>query len=180
MSSFVSPLVKLGRKSRGFRKSVFPGKEARTDSILGALSKSGAEAGKAYRAALRNEGLAATDLALFGLPIGGAVAMSGYDSIDEFFTDDVFEDLLGRQSAASKAQKILSSSAARTEKLKQENLMRLAQRDPQTIQELAAGRFLPRGATVIGGKPDMDAMDRLAQMMVDGEIQQHDPLLEIL
>lgn len=50
------------------------------------------------------------------------------------------------------------------------NTTRLARLDPQTYNEVLAGRRLATGAAVFGGRPRTDMMDMLASQMASGQI----------
>ena len=49
-----------------------------------------------------------------------------------------------------------------------DNIERLARMNPELVKQVLAGRRLPRGAVVIGGKPRVDAMMELARSMSMG------------
>lgn len=56
----------------------------------------------------------------------------------------------------------------RLEQQMAENMARLAQVDPQAYTELAAGRELPQGARVFGGRPRMDILEQVAGRISQG------------
>jgi hypothetical protein len=60
-----------------------------------------------------------------------------------------------------------------------DNMERLARINPELVKQVLAGRRLPRGAVVIGGKPRLDAMAELARGMSMGAYTQEptDPIL---
>lgn len=49
-----------------------------------------------------------------------------------------------------------------------DNIERLARMNPELVKQVLAGRRLPRGAVVIGGRPRVDAMMELARSMSMG------------
>lgn len=52
-----------------------------------------------------------------------------------------------------------------------ENMARLAHADPDLYNQVMAGRRLPRGARVFGGRPRTDLLQELGAMMATGSIQ---------
>ncbi|MFN6254485.1 MAG: hypothetical protein ACK4Y5_20750 [Acetobacteraceae bacterium] len=62
-----------------------------------------------------------------------------------------------------------------------DNAERLARINPGLVKQILAGRRLPRGAVVIGGKPRTDALMELARAMSQGAYteQPKDPLLAL-
>lgn len=58
----------------------------------------------------------------------------------------------------------------RLQEAKQENLRRLMVLRPDIFNQVATGRRLPQGAFVIGGQPDMEALNQLAMMMTQGKL----------
>lgn len=62
-----------------------------------------------------------------------------------------------------------------------DNAERLARINPELVKQVLAGRRLPRGAVVIGGKPRTDALMEIARAMSLGAYTQQvkDPLLAL-
>ena len=58
---------------------------------------------------------------------------------------------------------------------RREALAKLASAQPQVFNEVSAGRRLPRGARVFGGRPRTDLLEMLASQMASGEFQVNDP-----
>ena len=57
-----------------------------------------------------------------------------------------------------------------TERLRAVNLAKLGQINPQLAMELSVGRVLPKGATVLGGRPQTDALEAIADAMAEGTL----------
>lgn len=83
-----------------------------------------------------------------------------------------------RLARGEKVAKILEQ--ARVEKALAQNQARLAQANPTLYTSVMAGRKVPTGAVVLGGKPRMDLMRELAASMDRGAFQQKDPLSELM
>lgn len=68
------------------------------------------------------------------------------------------------------------------QRLRMINTQKIAQLNPQLAMELQAGRILPRGAQVIGGRPRTDIMDSIADAMAEGTLDPSvpDPLAGVL
>jgi hypothetical protein len=62
-----------------------------------------------------------------------------------------------------------AAKARRLQRLMAENTARLAAADPHTYYEVLAGRRLPTGAVVLGGRPRTDLMEQLAMGMSTGK-----------
>ena len=89
--------------------------------------------------------------------------------IDALTTDALREDI-GTANRARQAQMLNMLRTRREQMAKQENLVRLAQLHPEVYNAVASGRRLPRGATVLGGRPDYEALDRMATAMSQGTL----------
>lgn len=69
---------------------------------------------------------------------------------------------------------------ARMERALAQNQARLAQANPTLYTSVMAGRKVPTGAVVLGGRPRTDLMRELAASMDSGAFQKKDPLSELL
>lgn len=69
---------------------------------------------------------------------------------------------------------------ARMERAIQENSMRLAQANPNLYTSVLAGRRVPAGSVVLGGRPRTDLMRELAASMGSGRFERQDPLSEMI
>lgn len=87
-------------------------------------------------------------------------------------TRDVL-DLEQRIQAAQRARDIEEQARARRAVDNTVNLIRYA---PEVANQVMAGRRLPKGAVMIGGRPRVDLMQQLAEQMSDGAFQERDPL----
>lgn len=68
-----------------------------------------------------------------------------------------------------------TARARRLRRLMAENTARLAAADPHTYYEVMAGRRLPTGAVVFGGRPRTDLMEQLTLDMSRGAYQPQAP-----
>ena len=62
--------------------------------------------------------------------------------------------------------------AARLRRSIEQNIVRIAATDPHLYQELMYGERLPRGATVIGGRPRTDFIEEVAFQMATGKMSE--------
>ena len=69
---------------------------------------------------------------------------------------------------------------ARMEKAIAENQARLAQANPNLYTSVLAGRRVPAGSIVLGGRPRTDLMQELAASMGSGRFERPDPLSELM
>jgi secreted protein with Ig-like and vWFA domain len=69
---------------------------------------------------------------------------------------------------------------ARLEKAIAQNQARIAQANPTLYTSVMAGRRVPTGAVVLGGRPRMDLMRELAASMDSGAFQKRDPLSDLM
>ena len=79
-------------------------------------------------------------------------------------------------------QKTEEAKAKRLQRDMATNAARLASAAPEVYNRILAGRELPRGAVVLGGKPRVDLLEELAYRMASGEYRppQDTDLLEEL
>lgn len=66
--------------------------------------------------------------------------------------------------------RIIALRAMRLRRDMANNTARLASLDPRLYNEILAGRRLPKGSVVFGGRPRTDLMELLAEKMSTGEI----------
>jgi hypothetical protein len=107
-----------------------------------------------------------------GLSAGIPLAGSAMDFIQSL-------DLTGKQMdadvRAKRAQEDIADIAIAREKrmrqLRRENIARVAQSMPDVYNQVSAGRRLPKGSVVIGGKPRTDLLQELADRMIGGGFQ---------
>lgn len=69
---------------------------------------------------------------------------------------------------------------ARMERALAQNQARLAQANPTLYTSVMAGRKVPTGAVVLGGRPRTDLMRELAASMDSGAFQKRDPLSDLM
>ena len=114
--------------------------------------------------------------------MGAAVGALGAVDTALFAAQDIIEPALGgvvddaltrgvgdlRREEASRLKEIMRLQRLR--EAKQANLERLARMHPDVYNQVAAGRRLPKGAFVIGGTPDVDALDQVTTMMAEGRM----------
>ena len=62
-----------------------------------------------------------------------------------------------------------------TERLRAVNMQRIATLNPQLAMQLSAGRILPKNATVIGGRPNISALESVADAMAAGSLDPNTP-----
>lgn len=133
-----------------------------TRSRLGKLRKAG---GKAAVPALALG-------ALTGLVMRGLRTPSSTAELDEAVNNAV------RRAKGEKLGRLLEQ--ARMERALAQNQARLAQANPTLYTSVMAGRKVPTGAVVLGGRPRTDLMRELAASMDSGAFQKKDPLSELM
>ena len=88
------------------------------------------------------------------------------------------EDSARQRSASARIAELLEQ--ARMERALVQNQARLAQANPTLYTSVMAGRKVPTGAVVLGGRPRTDLMRELAASMDSGAFQKKDPLSELM
>lgn len=88
------------------------------------------------------------------------------------------EDSARQRSASARIAELLEQ--ARMERALAQNQARLAQANPTLYTSVMAGRKVPTGAVVLGGRPRTDLMRELAASMDSGAFQKKDPLSELM
>ena len=83
-----------------------------------------------------------------------------------------------RRAKGEQVARLLEQS--RMERAITQNQARLAQANPTLYTSVMAGRKVPTGAVVLGGRPRTDLMRELAASMDSGAFQKKDPLSELL
>ena len=83
-----------------------------------------------------------------------------------------------RRAKGEQVARLLEQS--RMERAITQNQARLAQANPTLYTSVMAGRKVPSGAVVLGGRPRTDLMRELAASMDSGAFQKKDPLSELL
>lgn len=123
-----------------------------------------------------------------GLAIGGLAALGhriatqtgGSLGIPASYQSDI-EDKLRQAEAQAKSEKIGKlMEQARVEEAIRQNQARLAQVAPDVYTSVMAGRRVPKGSVVLGGRPRQDLMRELAASMGSGRFEKKDPLSELL
>lgn len=82
------------------------------------------------------------------------------------------------QSQSEKIAKLLEQ--ARMERSIQKNQMQLARQTPDLYTSVMAGRRVPKGSVVLGGRPRQDLMRELAASMDSGRYAPKDPLSDLM
>lgn len=105
---------------------------------------------------------------------GGGFALGIKNDIDEAQEAEQHSRQLMREEAVAlqrtRTQTLLDmAEEERTRQSMMASVARLAQADPHLYREVMAGRRLPKGSTVIGGRPRVDLMDQLAYSMASGQ-----------
>jgi len=134
--------------------------------------------GMTAKAALKRPSLGAPALFLGGSflyemlkPVGKAVFDNPARNVAEQAQQQ--RDILWRQ-------KMSQITTQRYEQSIAKNAARLAAANPQLYNEVMAGRRLPQGAVVLGGRPRVDLMEELAMSMAGGQFQKPaDPNAEL-
>lgn len=91
------------------------------------------------------------------------------------------DQLVNNAVAKSKAEKVARLlEQSRMEKALAENQMRLARQTPDLYTSVMAGRRVPKGSVVLGGRPRQDLMRELAASMDSGRYAQPDPLSDLM
>jgi Arc/MetJ family transcription regulator len=88
------------------------------------------------------------------------------------------EDSARQRSASARIAELLEQ--ARMERALAQNQARLAQANPTLYTSVMAGRKVPSGAVVLGGRPRTDLMRELAASMDSGAFQKRDPLSDLM
>lgn len=105
--------------------------------------------------------------ALFGIP-----AVAVYDDMFRSFAPEIADPVVRAQ--VKLHQEATQAALQNQMRLKQQEamqtLVQLAQRNPQMFSEVSAGRRLPRGGVVFGGRPRYDLLKILANDMVEGVV----------
>lgn len=144
--------------------------------ITEALTKFGPKAasllgltGEAFKEAPVLSSLNAVGLGMGAADIFSPVGDAAYQTVSGNQGKSI-QASVSAQNALSTFQRV---QAARQEILRRkqaENEALLAQQNPALYTSVLAGRKLPRGAVVIGGRPRRDLMSRLTEMMSTGEM----------
>ena len=91
------------------------------------------------------------------------------------------DQLVNNAVAKSKSEKVARLlEQSRMEKALAENQMRLARQAPDLYTSVMAGRRVPKGSVVLGGRPRQDLMRELAASMDSGRYAQPDPLSDLM
>jgi hypothetical protein len=91
------------------------------------------------------------------------------------------DQLVNNAVAKSKSEKVARLlEQSRMEKALAENQMRLARQAPDLYTSVMAGRRVPKGSVVLGGRPRQDLMKELAASMDSGRYAQPDPLSDLM
>jgi len=91
------------------------------------------------------------------------------------------DQLVNNAVAKSKSEKVARLlEQSRMEKALAENKMRLARQAPDLYTSVMAGRRVPKGSVVLGGRPRQDLMRELAASMDSGRYAPKDPLSDLM
>ena len=91
------------------------------------------------------------------------------------------DQLVNNAVAKSKSEKVARLLVqSRMEKALAENQMRLARQAPDLYTSVMAGRRVPKGSVVLGGRPRQDLMRELAASMDSGRYAPKDPLSDLM
>jgi len=91
------------------------------------------------------------------------------------------DQLVNNAVAKSKSEKVARLlEQSRMEKALAENQMRLARQAPDLYTSVMAGRRVPKGSVVLGGRPRQDLMKELAASMDSGRYAPKDPLSDLM
>lgn len=112
-----------------------------------------------------------------GLAVGALASLLRPQTIPSVQDDAQLKDAQTRLKA-EKIAKLMEQ--ARMERAIQENSMRLAQANPNLYTSVLAGRRVPAGSVVLGGRPRTDLMRELAASMGSGRFERQDPLSEMI
>lgn len=141
-----------------------------------------AEAEKAKGILSRLAGMRKSKMGMLGL--AGLAALAGgsiYRATQMPQDRSKAEEALAEAEARSRSAKIAKLlEQARMERTLAENQRRLAQSNPDLYTSVMAGRRVPAGSVVLGGRPRMDLMQELAASMDSGRYARPDPLSELM
>jgi len=91
------------------------------------------------------------------------------------------DQLVNNAVAKSKSEKVARLlEQSRMEKALAENQTRLARQAPDLYTSVMAGRRVPKGSVVLGGRPRQDLMKELAASMDSGRYAPKDPLSDLM
>lgn len=91
------------------------------------------------------------------------------------------DQLVNNAVAKSKSEKVARLlEQSRMEKALAENQVRLARQAPDLYTSVMAGRRVPKGSVVLGGRPRQDLMRELAASMDSGRYAPKDPLSDLM
>lgn len=110
-------------------------------------------------------------MSILGGAMGADLAL-GAGQMASPVLDNLTHDALGEEihdeGKRREEQLLAMLKSRRLDQMRADNLARVAQLRPDLYNQVAVGRRLPRGAVVIGGKPDTEALARLGDMMARG------------
>jgi hypothetical protein len=118
-----------------------------------------------------------------GVGLGAAVGVADLlkepaKGLYDYVTKDPVEEqgrmLRARENLIRLRQK-QEANKRETERLRAVNMAKLGQINPQLAMELSVGRVLPKGATVLGGRPQTDALEAIADAMAEGTLDPNMP-----
>lgn len=121
-------------------------------------------------------------LAALGLEFAGpSLLEAGREAFIEGYARDKQDLSREQMEKARQAEQFMQLSQMRTQRLTEQAMIQLATKAPHLFNESAAGRRLPRGATVIGGQPNVDVLGQVAARLASGEYMQvSDPAVQML
>lgn len=156
------------------------GGAAEAGGVAGAASKAGRLGRKLGRKLLRGGGA----LGLVGLLVtaGGDDLVEGLGNlVDPSRRETQAANEREQREQIRAAEQLLTMSQQRTQRLIEEAMILMATKAPHLFNESAAGRRLPRGATVVGGQPQMDILGQIAGRLASGEyMKADDPAVQML
>jgi hypothetical protein len=110
------------------------------------------------------------------LNVGAVGAFLGSQVVDPILKSPAWaggeQGFRSRLQEAASHRSLLVHAALRERRLQEldaQNIMRLAVSNPDLVNQLLAGRRLPKGSVVIGGEPRVDIIQELARNMSTGQ-----------
>ncbi len=130
-----------------------------TDKLSGMLAGAG-------------EGALGAATAVGGAAMIGGQAADAIKPIAEAAIRDPLQEETRNAFADMDEERIARIRMERLQRSMAMNTARLAALDPHTYNEVLAGRRLARGSVVFGGTPRADLMERLAERMANGQMNE--------
>jgi hypothetical protein len=156
----VAPTM-AARAMEGFRKILQPGAEVASQMSVGSRLRDFGSVPASFK-------------------VGGAIALGSFGAgaakkiwdVASYGKQRQREDDYRRAVEQEQKTRILQIQQKRLEEAMLRSAARLAAANPHLYNEIMAGRRLPLGAVVLGGKPRVDLMEQLALDMTQGAYAQ--------